>query len=115
MKLWLNQGYLPDDLEVRTASEANFSQLRYRKHEIDSSFEQEFPPSASAASPSQPPNAPPAASQGGEPGGSAPTVPDASVYPGMNGQQVGCCVVFVVCWLCCWLLFVVCCLLIVGC
>ena len=90
MKLWLNQGYLPDDLEVRAASEASFSQLRYRKHEIDPTFEQEFPPSqaqAQASSPSQPANAPPL--QGQEGGGSSlPTVPDASVYPGMAGGQV---------------------------
>ena len=39
MKLWLNAGYLPDDLEVRLASETTYIQLKYRKHMIDSSFQ----------------------------------------------------------------------------
>jgi hypothetical protein len=99
MKLWLNQGYLPDELEVRAASEATFTQLRYRKHEIDPSFEPEFPAgpsqqanrqqqppaqqSPTAAGPSQPTNAPPPQDNGG----AVPTVPDASTYPAVNQQE----------------------------
>lgn len=38
MKLWLNAGYLPDDLEVRLASETTYVQLKFRKHMIDASY-----------------------------------------------------------------------------
>eukprot|EP00008_Paramoeba_atlantica_P009359 CAMPEP_0201488400 /NCGR_PEP_ID=MMETSP0151_2-20130828/17964_1 /ASSEMBLY_ACC=CAM_ASM_000257 /TAXON_ID=200890 /ORGANISM="Paramoeba atlantica, Strain 621/1 / CCAP 1560/9" /LENGTH=270 /DNA_ID=CAMNT_0047873675 /DNA_START=252 /DNA_END=1061 /DNA_ORIENTATION=- len=43
MQLWLRQGYLPDELEVRLANETSFSQLRHRKHEIDPSLPREQP------------------------------------------------------------------------
>ena len=55
MKLWLNAGYLPDDLEVRLSTEQSFTPLRYRKHEIDPSFPKIQPSSNSAASPRETP------------------------------------------------------------
>jgi hypothetical protein len=64
MKLWLNAGYLPDDLEVRLSTEASFTPLRFRKHEIDPSFPKIQQTAASprenhaASSQSQSPQAP---------------------------------------------------------
>jgi len=58
MRLWLDAGYLPDDLEVRLETESHFTPLKYRKHEINPNLQPIRRPEHSVANVAAPPPEP---------------------------------------------------------